>query len=766
MSPPAAIPSPLDGALLMRSKGFAIFPLRTNEKVPAVKDWQAWALNATEVLIKDYGAMHPAANWGVFVGGTGHCVVDVDNKPGRVRGSDTLGELGKEKKTFPPTFIVKTTTGGYHIYFKGDLQNTTGALGAGIDTRGEGGYVVAPYSTIDAVPYTLFTDFQIETLPKWVKEKLSHRKPKHETNTPSIQGVDSAECLDEAINYLQYLAQPCIEGSSPGGEHLLQIFYEVRDRGVSKEKAGQLVAEFYNERCVPPWNFALSHDVVHFNAKLDNAYRYAQNKGIGLKTEEGKTLRACQDFFEDAQGATAGQMDRDGQSGADRQNTTGYQENERNATEQPRNGRYNAARGSELTDVQGVSATGGESGAHGPYQPAGNSSHAAFGNHEAEELGNEAKGAPMRPVAALPSPGLPLALSEFQGEAPQREWLIEGWLPKGEISSMYGKGGSGKSLLAMQLAYSVASATPFLGLKVASDMPVLAVFCEDSRDELHRRITSLRQAPEYEFIDNENTPLFFWPRVGEANDLARLNEHKTDVVFGAFRKPLEDALAKMPSGDKLLILDTLSDVYMGDENIRDQVNKFIKTHIGGLAKKYSLTVLLLAHPSRSGQNTGDMLSGSTAWENAVRNRLTLSKWEKSDDILSLRRAKSNYAKSGEEILVVWDEGRMRRAEENQIKEQALVADQRDLLIGLIESLPLNEEVPVFQAADLLLSSHPHLVLATSRATLARHIEACARKGTTLNGSTVVMVYKDPTDKDIRDPKKRAQRRFIRVEPSI
>jgi len=262
----------------------------------------------------------------------------------------------------------------------------------------------------------------------------------------------------------------------------------------------------------------------------------------------------------------------------------------------------------------------------------------------------------------------PRRFSDFKGDAPERQWLIPDWLPLNEISSMYGSGGSGKSLLSLQIALSVATGRTFMGLNVSTPLPTLCVYCEDSTDEIHRRLAAITAAPEFDF-DNElkHAPLFLWPRVGEENDLAKESEKGNDVIPVGFYQHLDHALSEMPKGHKFLILDTLSDIYLGSENDRGKVNKFIKTILGHLIKKHEATVLFLAHPSRAGQNTGDMLSGSTAWENSVRNRLVFGPHKKYPEVTILTRMKSNYAKRGEVIAVKWDQGRFRTLDETEAK---------------------------------------------------------------------------------------------------
>jgi RecA-family ATPase len=105
-------------------------------------------------------------------------------------------------------------------------------------------------------------------------------------------------------------------------------------------------------------------------------------------------------------------------------------------------------------------------------------------------------------------------------------------------------------------------------------------------------------------------------------------------------------------------------VYGGDEIKRVQVNHFIKTVLGRLilqarAAGFTLTVLLLAHPSMVGTATGTGSSGSTAWENAVRARMYMrSPKEGHPDERELVRIKANYAAAGEETILrmLWHHG--------------------------------------------------------------------------------------------------------------
>lgn len=78
---------------------------------------------------------------------SGIWVLDVDPRSG---GEETLEALQKEHGRLPRTLTVVTGSGGLHYYFKfpgPEYRNTAGKLGPGLDTRGNGGYVVGAGST-------------------------------------------------------------------------------------------------------------------------------------------------------------------------------------------------------------------------------------------------------------------------------------------------------------------------------------------------------------------------------------------------------------------------------------------------------------------------------------------------------------------------------------------------------------------------------------------------------------------------------------------
>ena len=92
----------------------------------------------------------PEAGIGVATGETsGIFVLDIDVKDG-ARGEESLKALEAKYGKLPTTPISHTGSGGRHFIFaypgSEDMRNSAKKLGDGIDTRGNGGYIVAPPS--------------------------------------------------------------------------------------------------------------------------------------------------------------------------------------------------------------------------------------------------------------------------------------------------------------------------------------------------------------------------------------------------------------------------------------------------------------------------------------------------------------------------------------------------------------------------------------------------------------------------------------------
>lgn len=162
-----------DDALALAEMGYRVFPCIPDGKAPATPngclnasaDWQAVEAMFTAV---------PGANVGLATDGL--FVLDID-------GGDNpflTPERGYQLSRSP---LCLTPSGGRHYYFRqpkgAELRNTAGRVAPNVDTRANGGYVVAPPSEVGGRAYRWLDGFELRppselgAPPPWLLKALS-----------------------------------------------------------------------------------------------------------------------------------------------------------------------------------------------------------------------------------------------------------------------------------------------------------------------------------------------------------------------------------------------------------------------------------------------------------------------------------------------------------------------------------------------------------------------------------------------------------------
>lgn len=293
---------------------------------------------------------------------------------------------------------------------------------------------------------------------------------------------------------------------------------------------------------------------------------------------------------------------------------------------------------------------------------------------------------------------------------PARRWLADGLVPDRNVTLLGGDGGTGKSLLALQLAVAVSTGTDWLKT-IPEPGSVIYLSAEDDLDELHRRLADITRGIGRSFDDLGLLQLV--PRSGQDAVLAAADGAKGVVKATALWRELKAEVREIRP--RLVVLDTLADLFAGDENHRTQARQFIGM-LRGLALEFDLAVLVLAHPSLTGIASGSGSSGSTGWSNSVRSRLYFERMPAKDgeadpDLRRLTVKKSNYGRVGDETIVRWRDGMFRldggqstadrRAHEARIEALFLM-----LLLKLEAEGRTVSDKPSASWAPKVFESHP------------------------------------------------------------
>ena len=132
--------------------GWHVFPVEPGGKRPATPHGYLDATTSHKE-IQNFWRAEPRSNLGVATGAPGPDVLDVDkHKDGN--GFSAFNKLQRAGLVREPMAIVQTPSGGFHAYYKGTEHQRNGHIpGVHVDFRSQGGYVVAPPSTIAGRTY-------------------------------------------------------------------------------------------------------------------------------------------------------------------------------------------------------------------------------------------------------------------------------------------------------------------------------------------------------------------------------------------------------------------------------------------------------------------------------------------------------------------------------------------------------------------------------------------------------------------------------------
>ncbi|WP_323012248.1 helicase RepA family protein [Castellaniella sp.] len=238
--------------------------------------------------------------------------------------------------------------------------------------------------------------------------------------------------------------------------------------------------------------------------------------------------------------------------------------------------------------------------------------------------------------------GLPLSKSQLDvahvlsTQPPEPDHVLPG-LPVGAVGALVAPGGTGKTMLALQLAISLATGQPSplqfsAGPKRQEPTTVVLIAAEETGGEMHRRLFYLVNAlsPVANTVNGGE-------RRREYHDL--LQKHlRVYSLAGRSRlrldgdesaEPSIQALKEVAKGARLLILDPMRQIHGGDENDSWAMTSLVQA-CQSIAHQSHCALLLTHHTTKHAtmNGLGDQAGasrGSAALTDAVRWQVNLSR---------------------------------------------------------------------------------------------------------------------------------------------
>jgi hypothetical protein len=175
---------------LARNCGYAVFPVGENKPPtrPKSEGGEGWKDGSTDPdRISWLWLRWPGPLIGIVTGEpSGISVLDVDRKC-----TASVVWWRENYARLLPTRVYETRGGGLHVYFRHieGIRNTQGKLCKGVDTRGEGGYIVSWYSA----GFHCFDHSPPAPWPAWLLDELTRApiraEPPHSAKLPNTDRV-------------------------------------------------------------------------------------------------------------------------------------------------------------------------------------------------------------------------------------------------------------------------------------------------------------------------------------------------------------------------------------------------------------------------------------------------------------------------------------------------------------------------------------------------------------------------------------------------
>jgi hypothetical protein len=260
------------------------------------------------------------------------------------------------------------------------------------------------------------------------------------------------------------------------------------------------------------------------------------------------------------------------------------------------------------------------------------------GKKERNALLNDLLSAP-RWSGVTPSPSLnkgvtavtPLRFADIEPPGP-REYLVEELLPKGHAATLFGDGGSAKSILALSLGIAIAGDAEKWMNRTVHTCPVLYVDFELDANEQRRRAYQVARGL---FLDKPPHDLLY---------VSGLGRPAGEVLKGCLEVCANEGIG-------LLIIDSLGIALEGDAEAARDVIRFHHDYLDPF-RGAGVTLVVIDHQGKTqaGERYQNKRSfGSVYKENLARSVIQVEPGERGEGLLmlKLRQTKNNFGSKAE-----------------------------------------------------------------------------------------------------------------------
>ncbi|WP_234905261.1 bifunctional DNA primase/polymerase [Rhizobium rhizogenes] len=527
---------PLDVAFHYVSTGWPVFPCRPaaedvpdpntgeietkKEKTPYTSNGLKGATRY-ERIVRRWWSDTPQAMIGVPTGAPiGAWVLDIDVPPDHEDGRIWLAAMEELHGPLPETRTATTASGGKHYFWRhvDGVRNRAGkSLGLGVDTRGDGGFIIAPGSVmLDGRGYEWDNDLPIADAPSWLLELVLPRAINHVAQPLSYTAGTNDHYVNRAVDdELQKLA-----GTSQGGRgHALNA---------SAFSLGQLVGAGALSRS--------DAEAGLYNAAMANG---------SLQT--------------DGERETLAKIKRGLEAGARQpREIPEHQDNTR------------------LVDISRMISNGLKKARD--VKPDYTTRLEAEPERAEDDAPTEDDAPPIGDVAANDNePAGPITATAFKwidpSTLPRREFAYGKHLIRKYVSVTVSPGGLGKTALSLAESLAMTSGRALLGIKPSQRLRVWVFNAEDPRDEMERRI--MAACIHYGLKPADIEGHLFLDSGREQELVVAIEDKKAGVVI---REPIVEAVVEQIEryGIDVMIVDPFVSTHGVNENDNGAIDKVAK----------------------------------------------------------------------------------------------------------------------------------------------------------------------------------------------